>query len=249
MPLWLRQLTANGIGCLSPLSWDRIFKNLDFILPGSYNVRNPGYKLQKFMELLEKNTPKDLYRVMISNWKEPADLVNNVLQTPDLINGGKLWERISDFKHQMMYMDTLSCLPDDILTKVDRASMGVSLEARVPLLDHRVVEYAWQIPMGIKFQEGANKRLLRKILYKYVPRNLVERPKMGFSIPIDEWLRGPMRDWAENLLSEERLLREGFLNPVPIRQKWKEHLSGKRNWQHSLWSVLMFQGWLENEMS
>ena len=249
MPLWLRQLTANGIGCLSPLSWDRIFKNLDFILPGLYNVRNPGYKLQKFMELLEKNTPKDLYRVMISNWKEPADLVKNVLQTPDLIKGGKLWERIPDFKHQMMYMDTLSCLPDDILTKVDRASMGVSLEVRVPLLDHRVLEYAWQIPIGINFQEGTNKRLLRKILYKYVPRNLIERPKMGFSIPLDEWLRGPMRDWAENLLSEERLLREGFLNPVPIRQKWKEHLSGKRNWQHSLWSVLMFQGWLENEMS
>ena len=181
------------------------------------------------MELLEKNTPKDLYGVMISNWKEPVNLVNDVVQTPDLIKGGKLWEKISDFKHQMMYMDTVTCLPDDILTKVDRASMGVSLEARVPLLDHRVVEYAWQIPIGINFQEGANKRILRKILYKYVPRNLVERPKMGFSIPIGEWLRGPMRDWAENLLSEERLLQEGFLNPVPIRQKWKEHLSGKRN--------------------
>ena len=145
-------------------------------------------------------------------------------------------------------MDTLSCLPDDILTKVDRASMGVSLEARGPLLDHRVVEYAWQIPIEINFQKGINKRILRKILYKYVPRNLVERPKMGFSIPIEEWLRGPMRDWAENLLSEERLLREVFLNHVPIRQKWKEHLSGKRNWQDSLWSVLIFQGWLENEM-
>ena len=249
MPLWLRQLIAKGIRGLSPLSWDRIFKNLDYILPDSYKFRNPGYKLQKFMELLEKNNPKDLYEVMISNWKEPGDLVRDAFQTPDLIKGGKLWERISDFKHQMMYMDTLYCLPDDILTKVDRASMGVGLEARVPLLDHRVVEYAWQIPIEINFQKGANKKILRKILYKYVPRNLIERPKMGFSIPIDEWLRGSMRDWAENLLSEERLLREGFLNPVPIRQKWKEHLSGKRNWQSSLWSVLMFQGWLEKEMS
>ncbi len=247
MPLWLRQLTANSIGCLSPLSWDRIFKNLDFILPSSYKVPNPGYKLQKFIELLEKNTPKGLYAAMVSNWKEPADLVKDVTQIPDLIKGGKLWEKISDFKQQMMYMDTLSYLPDDILTKVDRASMGVGLEARVPMLDHRIVEFAWQIPMRINFKQGANKRILRKILYKYVPRNLVERPKMGFSIPIDEWLRGAMRDWAENLLSEERLLREGFLNPVPIRQKWNEHLSGKRNWQSSLWSVLMFQGWLENE--
>ncbi|MBC8284597.1 MAG: asparagine synthase (glutamine-hydrolyzing) [Nitrospinae bacterium] len=249
IPLWLRKLTAGGMGCLSPLSWDKIFKNLDFFIPDSYKVQNPGYKLQKFMELLEKNTPEELYGVMISHWKESTNLVNDVVQSPDLIKAGNLWEAIPDFRHQMMYMDTVSCLPDDILTKVDRASMGVSLEARVPLLDHRVVEYAWRIPIEMNFKEGGNKRLLRKILYQYVPAHLIERPKMGFAVPLDDWLRGPLRDWAENFLNEERLLREGFLNPIPIRQRWKEHLSGKRNWQYSLWGVLMFQGWLENEFN
>jgi asparagine synthase (glutamine-hydrolysing) len=247
MPLWVRSLMANGVGCLSPLSWDNIFQKLGFLLPDHYKVRSPGYKLQKLTELLEKSNPKELYGVMTLHWKDPGSLVNGYTGVPDLIEYGNQWEKISDFRHQMMYMDTLSCLPDDILTKVDRASMGVSLEARVPLLDHRVVEYAWKIPVHMNFGEGTSKRLLRKILYKYVPPNLIERPKMGFGVPIDEWLRGPMRDWAENLLSEQRLSREGFFNPVPIRQKWKEHLSGKRNWQHSLWSILMFQNWLENE--
>ena len=247
MPLWSRKLVANGIGCLSPQYWDKLFQNLEFLLPNSYKVRSPGYKLQKLMEILEKNTPKELYRGMISHWKGPGSLVNDITRVPDLLEFGDQWGKIADFRLQMMYMDTLFCLPDDILTKVDRASMGVSLEARVPMLDHRVVEYAWKIPVYMNFGEGKNKRLLRKILYKYVPPNLIERPKMGFGVPIDEWLRGPLRDWAENLLSEQRLSQEGFFNPVPIRQKWKEHLSRKRNWQYSLWSILMFQGWLDNE--
>ena len=249
MPLWSRKLAANGIGCLSPRSWDKLFRNLDFLLPDSYKIQSPGYKLQKLMEILDKNSPEELYRGMISHWKEPAALVNGALATSDLVASGKQWENISNFRHKMMYMDTLFSLPDDILTKVDRASMGVSLEARVPLLDHRVVEYAWQISADMNFGEGTNKRLLRKILYKYVPPDLIERPKMGFSVPIDEWLRGPLRDWAENLLSEQRLLREGFFNPIPIRKKWKEHLLGKRNWQYSLWSILMFQSWQENDLN
>jgi len=248
-PLWARKLAANGISSLSPRSWDKLFQTFDFLLPNSYKVRSPGYKLQKFAELLEKNNPKELYSVMISHWKEAPTLVKGVFNFPDIVESGSQWDHISDFRHQMMYMDSLFSLPDDILTKVDRASMGVSLEARVPLLDHRVVEYAWQIPDRINFGEGTNKRLLRKILYKYVPSDLIERPKMGFGVPIDEWLRGPLRDWAENLLSEQRLSQEGFFNPIPIRQKWKEHLSGKRNWQYSLWSILMFQGWLDNEYS
>lgn len=201
------------------------------------------------MQLLGKNSPEELYGVMVSHWNNPVDIVNQVSRTPELIESGRMWEKIPDFRNQMMYMDTISCLPDDILTKVDRASMGVGLEARVPILDHRVVEYAWRIPVEMNFKEGANKRMLRKILYQYLPAQMFERPKMGFAVPIDSWLRGPMRDWAENLLNEERLSREGYFNPIPIRRKWREHLSGKRDWQYSLWSVLMFQGWLEKELN
>ena len=147
----------------------------------------------------------------------------------------------------MMILDTITYLPDDILVKVDRASMAVSLESRIPFLDHRVVNFAWRIPQSMKIKKGINKWILREILYKYVPKNLIEQPKMGFAIPIDSWLRGPLRDWAENLLDENRLKQDGFFHSKPIRNKWQEHLTGKKNWQHFLWNILMFQSWLEKE--
>jgi len=155
----------------------------------------------------------------------------------------RYWLDTSDFVARMMYLDLVSYLPDDILTKVDRASMGTSLEVRVPMLDHRVVEFAWRLPMSMKIRGGQTKRVLRRVLYRYVPRELIERPKMGFGIPLAEWLRGPLRDWAEALLDVRQLRDGGLFRPAPIRAKWEEHLSGRRNWQSQLWCVLMFEAW------
>ena len=147
----------------------------------------------------------------------------------------------------MMFLDMATYLPDDILVKVDRASMATSLETRVPFLDHRVVELALRIPVDQKIVGNRGKEILRKILYKYIPKKLIDRPKQGFGIPLGEWLRGPLREWAEDLISKERLSKEGFFEAEMVRERWNEHLSGKRNWEHSLWSVLMFQSWLESQ--
>jgi asparagine synthase (glutamine-hydrolysing) len=151
------------------------------------------------------------------------------------------------FAEKAMLHDTLNYLPDDILTKVDRASMGVSLEVRVPLLDRHVFEFAWSLPMALKLEGGQGKRVLRDVLYRHVPRELIERPKHGFAVPIAAWLRGELRDWAQALLDPARLLREGYLDPAPIQRCWREHLSGRRNWDTRLWTVLMYQAWLERQ--
>ena len=156
-------------------------------------------------------------------------MVFGACEPATLLSGNGSGAQLPDFREQMMYMDTVTYLPDDILVKVDRASMAVSLESRVPLLDHRVVEFAWRVPLHMKFRNGDGKWLLRQVLYRYVPRELIERPKMGFGVPIGDWLRGPLRDWGEALLNEHSLRQEGYLDPAPIREKWHEHLSGKHS--------------------
>jgi asparagine synthase (glutamine-hydrolysing) len=146
---------------------------------------------------------------------------------------------------RMMYLDLITYLPDDVLVKVDRAAMGVSLETRAPYLDHRVAEFAWRLPLAAKVRGENGKWLLKQLLYKHVPRDIADRPKMGFGVPIDQWLRGPLREWASDLLAPDRLRREGYLRAEVVERHLAEHLSGKRNWQYALWHVLMFQAWLD----
>jgi asparagine synthase (glutamine-hydrolysing) len=247
MPRAPRTVAAGALTTVSPQAWDRAFTGLKPFLPSRLQQRAAGDKLHKLAEILAVPDTKSMYMNLVSHWKEPTALVTGATEPQTTLTDARQWANLPDFIQRMMYMDTVTYLPDDILVKVDRASMGVSLEARVPFLDHRVVEFSWKMPLSWKIRGGESKRPLRRILYKHVPRALIERPKMGFGIPIGEWMRGPLRDWAEALIDERRLEREGFLNPQPIRRKWLEHLSGARNWQYYIWDVLMFQGWLEQE--
>jgi asparagine synthase (glutamine-hydrolysing) len=188
----------------------------------------------------------ELYRRLISQHREPGSLVIGA-QEPRIwadAQEGALKRR--DISEHMMFHDLVGYLTDDILTKVDRAAMAVSLETRIPMLDHRIVEFSWRLPLHMKIRHGHGKWLLRQVLYRHVPKTLIERPKMGFGVPLDTWLRGPLREWAADLLDESRLRREGYFHVAPIVTKWKEHLSGRRNWQYWLWNVLMFQAWREH---
>lgn len=243
LPVSVRAAVARGVTTVSPATWSRLFAGLAACVPA---VQNPGDKMHKLAALLALKDPDQMYVRMVSLWTDPEQVVAGSRELPTLFTDRSNWPALSDFTMRMMYMDLVNYLPDDILTKVDRASMAVSLEARVPLLDHRVVEFAWTLPLAMKIRkEGEGKWLLRRVLDGYVPRTLIDRPKMGFGVPIDHWLRGPLREWAESLLDEGRLRREGFFNPGPIRAKWEEHLSDRRNWQYQLWNVLMFQAWSE----
>ncbi|MCX6088841.1 MAG: asparagine synthase (glutamine-hydrolyzing) [Candidatus Atribacteria bacterium] len=247
MPGPLKKTAAGIIECFSPRQWDSFFSWFDRILPGKFHPRNPGEKIYKLADILRVSSPQEMYLTLISHWKEPGLVVNDSEEPFTIPFDPYLWANQQDLSLPMMFLDLITYLPDDILTKVDRASMGVSLEARVPLLDHRIVEYSWTLPLEMKLRNGQGKWILRQILYQYVPKELIERPKMGFGIPLDKWLRGGLREWAGDLLPEKRLSQEGFFNPVPIRKMWEEHQSGERNWQNQLWDVLMFQAWLEKE--
>ena len=217
------------------------------LFPKKFRVNFLGDKLHRFADRLSRlKDEDDLYYSLVSEWEDPSKVVLNSKEPENFLKMKSNWPQGLSYEERMMYLDMSTYLPDDILVKVDRASMATSLETRVPFLDHRIVELSQRIPLNQKISGGEGKKILRKILYKYVPRELIERPKQGFGIPLGEWLRGPLKDWAEELLSEERLKEEGFFDVNLVQSRWKEHLSKKRNWEHSLWSVLMFQAWLDS---
>ena len=244
-PQPMRAALAGALMALPPSTWNGVFRGLSRFLPVGWRYANPGDKLHKLAEILAVRTPEEIYLDLVSHWKQPTEVVRGTQEPPTVLTDPAQWANLPDFEQRMMYLDQMTYLPDDILTKVDRAAMGVSLETRVPFLDHRVVEFAWSLPLSMKIRHGQGKWLLRQVLYRHVPKELMERPKMGFGVPIDVWLRGPLKGWAEELLDEGRLQREGYFDPRPIRGKWAEHLTGRRNWSYYLWDVLMFQAWLE----
>lgn len=237
-----RRMLAAMILSLSPRSWDRLYRMVQPLLPHRWRWPYPGDKLHKGAAVLAAHDGMGLYRGLTSHWN-PADLM--VDSEPATVFSAP--PPMPSLTERMMLIDAISYLPDDILVKVDRAAMACSLETRVPLLDHRVFEFAWRLPLKYKVRGGVGKWLLRQVLYRHVPPALIERPKMGFGVPIDGWLRGPLKEWGNDLLDPVRLRNQGLFDPEPIACKWREHQSGARNWQYHLWDVLMFQAWLDQQ--
>ena len=242
LPPALRRSLAYTITHIPPSAWDILCRPLP--------VAQLGHKAHKLADRLQHVSSSDeFYRSMVSEWRDPAALLQSDLagdgMTSTVIEPALPACLRADPVARMMAWDALAYLPDDILVKVDRAAMAVGLETRSPFLDHRVAALAWQLPMAMKVRDGTSKWALRQILYKYVPRELIERPKAGFAIPIGQWLRGPLRSWADELLQPDRLQREGYLRPEPISQLWQQHLYGRHDHTTKLWYVLMWQAWLE----
>jgi asparagine synthase (glutamine-hydrolysing) len=238
MPAPMGKALACGIGVAGPALWERVFS----LLPTEWRPKLAPDKMHKASRLFRAGEESG-YLTLVSAWDDPDELVIGGKEPKGPIFDAGLARALPDSLDRMQYLDTITYLPDDILTKVDRASMAVALEVRVPILDHRIVEFSWRLPARFKMRGGKGKWLLRQVLYRHVPKALVERPKSGFAIPLGQWLRGPLRAWAEELLSEKRLGEGGLLTSAPIRARWAEHLEGTRNWHASLWPVLMFQAW------
>lgn len=245
-PAPARRAAAFALESLSP----GMSASLVASLPGVPAVATLADKMPKLAEALRCGSEAELYASVVSHWKDPAAVVLGAFEPPTrpLDYPGDA-PGLADFRDWMMYTDTLTYLPDDILVKVDRASMAASLETRVPFLDPRVVEFAWSLPADMRAAPGDSKAVLRRLLHRHVPKALLDRPKAGFAVPMSRWLRGELRDWAGALLEPGRLAREGIFDPEPVGRRWEEHLSGRRDWPYHLWDILMFQAWQERQPS
>ena len=247
LPRPARRAVAAFLKSTSASGWDKLFAVAGKVLPDRLQLRTPGEKAHKLAGVLLADDGASYYRDLVSHCQDPGSIVLGAEEPATLLTRTADWPETDNFVEWMMAMDAQTYMSDDILTKVDRAAMANSLETRVPFLDHRVIQLAWRMPLSMKIRQGEGKWLLKQVLYRHVPKNLIDRPKMGFANPLHEWLRGPLREWAEDLLDAKRLNREGYFNPEPIRRLWDAHLSGKSNEQYALWDVLMFQAWLAEQ--
>jgi asparagine synthase (glutamine-hydrolysing) len=245
VPQGLRHGAAALAQAVPARAWDQILRLAQMPAPSGLHGCWSGDRVHKLAALLRIDDPDQRYRALISAVHDPRALVIDGDEPPTAFTDPMRRPHLAEYTDRMMYYDTVTYLPDDILVKLDRTSMAVSLEARVPLLDHRVVEFALRLPSEAKLRARSGKWLLRELFRRHLPPELADRPKQGFAIPLADWLRGPLRDWAEALLDERRLVAEGFLHAAPVRRTWQEHLSGSRNWSSQIWSLLMFQAWRE----
>lgn len=246
MPRWVRRASSACLGQISPRVFELAYRGVMPLLPAALQAKYPGNKFQRLQHMISAESDVAMYGALISHCFAPDELVKRPGQGQGWLTGREGIPSQLCLAEKLMLIDGLSYLADDILVKVDRAAMGVSLETRVPLLDHRVVELAWQLPMHYKLRGNQTKWLLRQVLYQYVPQEMIDRPKMGFGVPIDQWLRGPLRSWAEALLDPVRLVREDVFNVTTVSRIWQNYLSGNTSSQYLLWDILMFQSWLEN---
>ena len=246
IPLALRRSLASALQSRSPEAWDSTMSRLGRVLPAAGRVRLAGDKLYKLADLLKRDGESEMYRSLLSQWHDPSHVLVDSFEQPDVVGRVMSNEQNLSLLDRMMLSDQLGYLPDDLLAKVDRASMAVSLEVRVPILDHRVVEYSWRVPDHSRVRNGESKWPLRQLLSQYVPNEMFDRPKMGFSVPVQQWLRGPLRDWADDLLAPAALRRGGVFDVDAVVSGWSAVRAGRSRAGMALWSVLVFQAWQEH---
>jgi asparagine synthase (glutamine-hydrolysing) len=245
LPAFVRGTAAWALRRLDPQRWNQV---LGFALPRFLLARDiawPGEKVEKLAQILSAKDSFSRYQVIVSDWELSNSAVRDGLAPSLILHQRCRGPEFRDFCVQMMFLDAVTYLPDDILVKLDRAAMAVSLEGRVPYLDHCVVEFAARLPLFMKLRNGGGKWILRRVLDQYVPQELINRPKKGFSLPIAEWLRGSLREWAEEMLEESRLGRDGYFHPKTVRKIWEDHVAGQRDFRHHVWALVMFQAWLD----
>lgn len=243
-PQWLRKISSKTLLSIPPPTFQYCYNLLKGITGDNRTQANVGLKFHKFAGLMQHESMHEAYRYLMSYWQKPADVINHTKESSSILDRHP-YPELGHFIQNAMFWDQLGYLTDDNLVKGDRASMSVGLETRLPLLDHRIVELSWRIPLGMKYRRGESKWLLRQLLYRYVPKELIERPKMGFSVPIGDWLRGPLKNWAEDLLHSSDNNVCDILNKQTIQKYWNQHLVGSHDHSHKIWAICMWKIWFE----
>ena len=245
VPRNVRRLVSATMMSVSENFIEKVYNRFEFLIPSGSRISLPAEKYHKVANVISMSGLHEVYKRLVSIIYMPERYVCHGNEPVSLLDDKDLWNHSVEYISTMQKLDLLTYLPDDLLAKVDRASMAVSLETRVPFLDHNIVEFVMTLPMKLKLHNGQSKRLLREVLYCYLPKELIDRPKMGFSIPIGRWLRGSLQDWASSLINENRLRSEGYLRSEQVLKMWDDHVKGRGGWDHQLWNILMFQAWLE----